>query len=62
VNHPRFISTLFQKLIGKPNAVPGYAEAGVLIAPNMLEAAMYLAKSVDPQLVNAQLDVFYQPS
>jgi hypothetical protein len=59
---PLQFQALFQKLIGQPDAVPGYAEAGVLIAPNMLEAAMHIAKSVDPELVNAQLDVFYQTS
>jgi hypothetical protein len=59
---PLQFQAFFQKLIGKPDAVPGYTEAGALVAPTMLEAAMTLANSVDPEKVNAELDVFYQTS
>ena len=59
---PLQFQALFQQLIGKPNAIPGYAEAAVLLAPNMLEAAMRLGGSVHPEDVQVQLRYFYQPS
>jgi hypothetical protein len=55
----QFVETFKELMNG---TVPGYVEAAVLIPFSMLEGAITLAKTSEPEMVNAQLRLYYQPS
>ena len=59
---PLRFQQLYRTLMNSTTAVPGDSEAATLVAYTMLEGAVSLAASVDPELVQAQLKGYYQPS
>ena len=59
---PLLFQATYRDIMNSTTIVPGYADAGVLAAFEFLEGSVTLARSVDPELVQAQLKSFYQPS
>ena len=62
VSSPLQFQRLFRALLNSSSIVPGYAEAAVLVPFTFLEGAISLAGSVHPELVQAELLAYYQPS
>ena len=62
VSSPLQFQRLFRGLMNSSSIVPGYAEAAVLVPFTFLEGAISLAGSVHPELVQAELLEYYQPS
>jgi hypothetical protein len=60
VSSPQQFVSLYQSLTN--GTIPGPLEAHELLPFEILEGAIYLANSVDPEIVNQALNDYYQPS
>ena len=59
---PLQFQDLWRSLVRLNDSSPGYAEGAVLAPFEMLEGAIRLAGIADPEAVNKELQLFYQPS